>query len=69
MIVPESEAELEFLQDVADNSDLSDEQKDRVARMGTLFEPTKFDLNFDTNRRKQHPTDLDPQLRQMIKEV
>lgn len=68
-IVPESEEELAFLQGVADNDNLTDAQKDRVARMGTLFEPAKFDVNFDTARRKQHPTNLDPQLRQMIQEV
>lgn len=69
VIVPESDAELEFLQGVADNDNLTDTQKERVAKMGTLFEPAKFDVNFDTNRHKQHPTNLDPQLRQLIQEV
>lgn len=69
IIVPESPAELQFLQYVADNDSLTTEQQDRIARLGTLFEPTKFDLSFDTKRRKQYPTDLDPQLRKMIREV
>lgn len=68
-IVPESEAEADFLQDVSADENLSDEQKDRVARMGTLFTPTSFDVNFNTTRQKKHPTNLDPQLRQMIQEV
>lgn len=69
VVVPESDAELEFLQGVAVNDNLTDAQKDRVAKMGTLFEPVKFDINFNTKRHKQHPTNLDPQLRQMIQEV
>lgn len=67
-ITPESEEEEAWLADVAENPQLAPEQKDRVARMGVLFSPTTFDMNFDTQRRKAYPTNLDPQLRQMIQE-
>lgn len=68
-IVPESEAEADFLQQVSADGGLSDQQKDRVARMSTLFTPISFDVNFNNTRQKQHPQNLDPQLRQMIQEV
>lgn len=67
-IVPESKAEQDWLVQVADNPNTTPEQKDRVAKMGVLFAPTSFDINFNQNKQDNYPTDLDQQIRQMIKE-
>lgn len=67
-VTPESQAEEDWLNQVANNPTTTPEQKDRIARFGTLFSPTTFDVNFSDDRRKNYPTDLDPQLRQMIRE-
>lgn len=67
-ITPENEAEENWLTQIANNPTMSDEQKDRVAKMGVLFTPNNFDIEFDAKKRKSYPTDLDPQLRQMIRE-
>lgn len=66
-VVPESQAEQDWLASV-NNQNYSDEQKDRLAKVGTLFAPTTFDGNFDVNKRESYPKDLDPQIRQMIRE-
>lgn len=68
-IVPESKAEEEWLSQVAENPKTTEEQKERIAKMGVLFAPTSFDINFNQNKQNNYPTDLDPQLRQMIKEA
>lgn len=68
VITPQSAVEEAWLNEVASNPATTQEQKDRVARMGVLFSPTMFDMNFNTNKRNNYPTDLDPQLRQMIQE-
>lgn len=68
IITPESKQEEQWLSQVADNPIMTQEQKERVARMGVLFTPSSFDVNFDKAKRANYPTDLDPQLRQMIKE-
>lgn len=68
IITPESPEEEAWLNEVANNPATTQEQKDRVARMGVLFSPTMFDVNFNTSKRNNYPTDLDPQLRQMIQE-
>lgn len=67
-VVPENAIEESFLTNVA-NSNHSPEQKERITRMGTLFEPNKFDVNFSNTKRASLPNDLDPQIRQLIKEV
>lgn len=67
-IVPESKAEETWLTQVANNPNTTEDQKDRVAKMGVLFEPTSFDINFNQNKRSTYPTDLDPQIRKMIRE-
>ncbi len=66
-IVPESQAEMDFLTNVV-NSNRTDAEKERIASMGALFSPTTFDINFSNDKRAKLPTDLDPQLRQMIRE-
>lgn len=67
-IVPESKAEEDWLTQVAENQNITPEQKDRVAKMGVLFAPSSFDIKFNQNKQNNYPTDLDPQIRQMIKE-
>lgn len=67
-IMPESAKEEAWLNQVANDPATTLEQKDRIARLGVLFNPTSFDVNFSNNRRNNYPTDLDPQLRQMIQE-
>lgn len=66
-IVPESQAEMDFLNNVV-GSTRTDAEKERIAKLGVLFSPSTFDINFSNDRRSQLPTDLDPQIRQMIRE-
>lgn len=66
--MPESAEEEAWLNQVANDPTTTPEQKDRIARLGVLFNPTSFDVNFSNDRRNNYPTDLDPQLRQMIQE-
>lgn len=67
-VIPESEAEQQFLTQV-NNSPRTDAEKARIAKMGVLFKPTSFDINFNKNKQARLPTELDPQLRQLIKDV
>lgn len=53
--------------DVA-NSNHTPEQKERLAMLGAVFEPTYFDVNFVNDRRATYPTNLDQQIKQMIRE-
>lgn len=66
-VVPQSKKEQEWLINIA-NSNQSPDMKEKTARLGALFEPQRFDAEFTNNKRKALPTDLDPQLRQMIRE-
>lgn len=65
---PESQAELDFLNDVANNNTRTDDEKTRLAKMGVLFDNNKFDINFSNDKRKNYPTELDEPLRRMIRE-
>lgn len=68
-IVPESRREEEFLQRVADNPQRTDEEKARIAKMGALFAPNTYDIDFKQNRRSSLPTELDDNIRQVIRTV
>lgn len=67
-VIPQSPREEQFLVDVA-NSDRTPEEKDRIARMGAMFAPTAYDVNFITQSRASLPTELDDQIRNLIREV
>lgn len=68
-IVPENQAESAFLQHVANNPTRTDEEKERIAKMGMFLGPDKFDVDFTEQKRAQLPTELDEPLRRMIREV
>lgn len=68
-VIPETQKEEDFLVNVANNPTLNDFEKERVAQIGTLISPKLFDINFDVDKRASYPTDLDPQLRQLIREA
>lgn len=65
---PESQAELDFLTNVANNNTRTGDEKTRLAKMGVLFDNNKFDVNFSNDKRKNYPTELDEPLRRMIRE-
>lgn len=68
-VIPENQKEEDFLISVANNPTLNDFEKERVAQIGTLINPDLFDINFNVDKRARYPTDLDPQLRQLIREA
>ena len=57
------------MQHVANNPTRTDEEKERIAKMGVLLGPETFDVSFTEQKRANLPTELDSQLRQMIREV
>lgn len=69
VVVPESQKELEWLNSVAETTGYDDDMKATLARNASLLDQDVFDVNFNQNRRSQYPTDLDPQLRAMIRKV
>lgn len=66
-VIPESPKEESFLVNLANNPTINDKEKERIAKLGTLIAPQAFDVNFAQNQRDKLPTDLDPQLREMIR--
>lgn len=54
---------------MANNHTRTDEEKERIAKMGMFLGPDKFDVDFTAQKRAQLPTELDEPLRRMIREV
>lgn len=68
-IIPQSKGEEDFLKRTANRTDRTPQEKDRIGQLGALFEPMNYDMDFNDNRQKILPDDLDPQLRKLIREV
>lgn len=67
-IIPESEAEEDFLLNVG-LGERTDKEKERIAKMGALFKPNTYDINFTNNKRNNLPTELDQNILSVIRGV